>query len=143
MLRYLLQPLNAGVLHGDVWVEAPGDGAGDEGGALLLEQLDQLLLPRHQGVDLCRFAVEEGGDCALILCRRYNNPSLLDVLGMNVLLPPMREQRTIVDDVDKYIAGIDSAVARIATGIERLTEFRTALISAAVTGKIDVRKEAS
>ena len=41
MRRDLAQPLDAGVLHGDVRVEALGHGAGDEGGALLLKQLDQ------------------------------------------------------------------------------------------------------
>lgn len=34
-------------------------------------------------------------------------------------------------------------VAKIREGIERLKEYRTALISAAVTGKIDVRDEGS
>ena len=68
--RDLAQPLDAGVLHGDVRVEAPGDGAGDEGGALLLKQLDQPLLPRHQRIDLRRLAVEEGDDGLLLLMRR-------------------------------------------------------------------------
>ncbi|MEO0109010.1 MAG: type I restriction endonuclease subunit S, partial [candidate division WOR-3 bacterium] len=36
-------------------------------------------------------------------------------------------------------AKIDAAVAKIREGIEKLKEYRTALISAAVTGKIDVR----
>ena len=66
MRRNLPQPLDAGVLHGDVRVEALGDGAGDEGGALLLEQLDQPLLLRHQRIDPRRLPVEEGGDGALL-----------------------------------------------------------------------------
>ena len=37
---------------------------------------------------------------------------------------------------------IDSLVAKIREAIERLSEFRTAIISAAVTGRIDVREEA-
>ena len=65
MRRDLAQPLDAGVLHGDVRVEAPGDGAGDEGGAFLLKQLDQPLFPRHQRIDLRRLAVEEGDNGAL------------------------------------------------------------------------------
>ena len=35
--RNLAQPLDAGVFHGNVRVEAPGNGAGDERGAFLLE----------------------------------------------------------------------------------------------------------
>ncbi len=40
-------------------------------------------------------------------------------------------------------AQIDSLVAKVRDAIERLKEIRTALISAAVTGKIDVREEAA
>ena len=69
--RNLAQPLEAGVLHGDVRVEAPGDGAGDEGGAFFLKQLDQPLLPRHQRIDLRRLAVEEVGDGTLVVWRRH------------------------------------------------------------------------
>ena len=58
----LSKPLDAGVLHGDVGVEALGDGVGDQGGALFLEQLDQPLLLRHQRIDLRRLPVEEPRD---------------------------------------------------------------------------------
>src|SRR5439155_7059808 len=61
------QTPNAGVLHGDVRVEALGDGAGDEGGALFLQQLDQPLLLRHERIDPLSLPVEEGGDGALLM----------------------------------------------------------------------------
>ena len=38
-------------------------------------------------------------------------------------------------------ARIDALVAKVRDAIDRLKELRTALISAAVTGKIDVREE--
>lgn len=38
-----------------------------------------------------------------------------------------------------YKDSIDGLVARVPDGIDRLKELRTALISAAVTGKIDIR----
>jgi len=60
------EPLNAGVLHRHIGVEALGDGVADEGGALLLQQPDQPLLLRHQRVDLRRLAVEEVGDGELL-----------------------------------------------------------------------------
>jgi len=66
MRRDITQPLDAGVLHGDVRVEAPGDGVVDESGTLLLEQLDQPLLTRHQPIDLRRLAVEVGSDGSLL-----------------------------------------------------------------------------
>ena len=65
MLRNLAQPFDAGILHPGCGVEALGDGVGDDGLALFLEQRDQLLLLRHQRVDLPRLAVEEGGDGGL------------------------------------------------------------------------------
>ena len=53
--------------------------------------------------------------------------------------PPHHEQAAIADFLDREAAKIDSMVAKVETAIERLQEYRTALITAAVTGKIDVR----
>ena len=54
--------------------------------------------------------------------------------------PPAGEQRIIVAFLDRETARIDSIVAKVETAIERLQEYRAALITAAVTGKIDARK---
>jgi len=43
--------------------------------------------------------------------------------------------------VNQEAANLDGLTAKINAAIERLWEYRTALISAAVTGKIDVRGE--
>ncbi len=56
-----------------------------------------------------------------------------------LLLPPKSEQRKLVDHLDEEIAKIDALVDKVQEGIERLQEYRIALISAAVTGQIDVR----
>ncbi len=53
--------------------------------------------------------------------------------------PGLLEQRAIAAFLDLETARIDALVAKVREGIERLKELRTALISAAVTGKIDVR----
>ncbi|KAF6633528.1 restriction endonuclease subunit S [Pantoea sp. EKM10T] len=55
------------------------------------------------------------------------------------LLPPMNEQRQIVSFLDKEISKIDMLVEKQFVMLSLLQERRTALISAAVTGKIDVR----
>jgi len=60
-----------------------------------------------------------------------------------VCRPPPDEQRNIADHLDSKTAKLDVLIAKIRTGIERLQEYRTALISAAVTGKIDVRQTSS
>lgn len=56
-------------------------------------------------------------------------------------VPPITEQQTICDYLDRETTKIDALVAKVCEGIEKLKEYRTALISAAVTGKIDVREE--
>lgn len=61
---------------------------------------------------------------------------------MPSLLPPPEEQRRIVEHIDDFTARIGGLIAKVREGIEKLREYRTALISAAVTGKIDVREEA-
>ena len=58
-----------------------------------------------------------------------------------LLIPPLSEQQAIITYLDREIAKIDSLITRIREGIEKLKEYSAALISAAVTGKIDVRGE--
>jgi type I restriction enzyme, S subunit len=64
-----------------------------------------------------------------------------DLKWMPLLLPSFSEQRAIAAFLDRETSHIDELTARIRSSIETLREYRTALISAAVTGKIDVRKE--
>lgn len=52
--------------------------------------------------------------------------------------PDTTEQRTIAGFLDRETASIDNVIAKVRNAIDFLNEFRTALISAAVTGKIDV-----
>ena len=57
-----------------------------------------------------------------------------------IALPPSAEQRAIAAFLNNETAKIDALIAKVREGIEKLKEYRTALISAAVTGKIDVRE---
>ena len=59
-----------------------------------------------------------------------------------VPIAPMDEQRVIADFLDSETATIDSLVAKTETAIERVQEYRAALITAVVTGKIDAREAA-
>ena len=63
--------------------------------------------------------------------------------SLAVPLPPLVEQRVIAAFLDRETAKIDDLITKIQEAIERLKELRTALISAAVTGRIDVREEAA
>jgi type I restriction enzyme S subunit len=59
--------------------------------------------------------------------------------NLPVLLPPENEQNEICAFVDKECSKFDKLMAQCEITIDLLQERRTALISAAVTGKIDVR----
>lgn len=69
------------------------------------------------------------------------NPTLNRNLVHPVVVswPPVAEQRAIAHFLDREMAEIDALITKIETAIERLQEYRTALITEAVTGKIDVR----
>jgi len=56
-----------------------------------------------------------------------------------VTVPPLQEQVASARHVDGQIAHIKAIADTVLQSIDKLREYRTALISAAVTGKIDVR----
>ena len=62
------------------------------------------------------------------------------MLNSVMVLPPVEEQTQIVEYLDGKMARIDRMIELNQQTIDKLKEYRTALITAAVTGKIDVRK---
>jgi type I restriction enzyme S subunit len=81
-----------------------------------------------------RMAVDESMRVAM---PKVNRESLA---ACPVPIPPPSEQDSITMFLDGEAARIDALVAEVHDAIDRLEEFRSALISAAVTGKIDVRE---
>lgn len=67
------------------------------------------------------------------------NLSLESVRRLPVALPPIAEQKAIVAYLDIELAKLTTLTAEAQRAIDLLQERRTALISAAVTGQIDVR----
>lgn len=59
---------------------------------------------------------------------------------INLLLPPLTEQQKIVSFLDSETSRIDNLIAKQEKLIEKLKEYRSSIISHAVTGKIDVRE---
>jgi type I restriction enzyme S subunit len=63
-----------------------------------------------------------------------------DFIGdMTCLIPTQSEQKAISNFLDRETGKIDTLIEKVQKSIELLKEYRTAIISAAVTGKIDVR----
>jgi type I restriction enzyme, S subunit len=62
-----------------------------------------------------------------------------NVKGVMVPVPPMEEQKEIVAALSGRVTEFDGLISEAQMGISLLQERRAALISAAVTGKIDVR----
>ncbi len=60
-----------------------------------------------------------------------------------LVAPRQKEQRIIADFLACETSKIDRMLEKVEAAIEKLTEYRTALITAAVTGKIDVREAAT
>lgn len=67
--------------------------------------------------------------------------SQFQIGNIPLCLPPAEEMEIAVEYIDVETARIDRLMERVNTSIHLLREYRTALISAAVTGKIDVREE--
>ena len=69
----------------------------------------------------------------------YGAVSVDNVADLNLMIPPYAEQRAIATFLDWVTAKIDGLVEKNQVLIDRLREKRQALITAAVTGQIDVR----
>jgi type I restriction enzyme S subunit len=81
--------------------------------------------------DLLRSESEGGGSTkGAITCSQLSNT--------DIPLPPIPEQTVIADYLDRETAKIDRMIEKVEAALEKLAEYRTALISAAVTGKICV-----
>ena len=65
--------------------------------------------------------------------------SLTDLAEAPLMVPPLAEQAQLVDVIEKQLSNLDVLTADSEMTVELLQERRSALISAAVTGKIDVR----
>jgi len=62
-----------------------------------------------------------------------------DAYGNFVPLPSLFEQKQITTDLDEKTSKIDQTITKIKKQIDLLKEYRTALISNVVTGKIDIQ----
>jgi type I restriction enzyme, S subunit len=69
------------------------------------------------------------------------NLSMEDITNFLIPTPPFKEIVSLVQFIDRKCQEIDNIIQKVTATVDILQEYRTAVISAAVTGKIDVREE--
>ncbi len=72
----------------------------------------------------------------------YSHLTNVELKRVTLLLPPSYEAAAIEQTAERVWARTEVLFLKVQQAIDRIREYRTALISAAVTGKIDVRGEA-
>jgi type I restriction enzyme S subunit len=83
------------------------------------------------------------GECGYLANGATRDRLNLSLASSRVVpIPPLSEQTSIVALLDRATSRIDAVIARTEHSVELLREHRTALITAAVTGKIDLREAA-
>lgn len=122
----------------------------DHSNLLLCDKLYRLRFPRtvyspsfialYLGTGMARGQIElaaTGASSSMV------NISQSTILELELALPEFQEQQTIVTFLEAESAKFDTLTTEAQRAIDLLQERRTALISAAVTGQIDVRASLS
>ena len=151
--QYASQLGDHGVRPGDLLVAGLGDAGHPVGRACFAPsslgpamvkadcfrfRLEQnLLTPAFAAYQLTAAADAAAGSDSTGATRSRMN--LMASARRKVAIPPPQEQLSILALIERETARIDALLAKVREAIDRLKELRTALISAAVTGKIDVR----
>ena len=99
--------------------------------------------PRSIFAPFMSYALHESGFIEAIMARSvgvsYPAINASEIGMLPIPIPETDEQHAIADFLDRKTRKIDDLIANIETSIERLREYRSAIIDAAVTGKIDTR----
>jgi type I restriction enzyme S subunit len=90
----------------------------------------------YLGSSIVRGQIELGATGASASMLNIGQSAILELL---IPTPPLAEQTAIVAHLERELAKFDTLTAEAQRAIDLLQERRTALISAAVTGQIDVR----
>ena len=85
---------------------------------------------------IARFQYEREATGASSSMKNIGQGTIKDV---PTVIPPTPEQEAICDYIRERTGALDSLIVTVESAIDRLSEYRTALITAATSGKIDVR----
>lgn len=134
--------------------------------SILFPKIGEALKKNHRKINICKCLIDNNmaalkADESLInfnylyylFCcinaEWFVNPGAVpsinnnNLKNSNIILPSKNEQISIANFLDQKTAEIDSLVSEIQEQIQKLKEYRQALIFEAVTGKIDVRDYAA
>jgi len=105
-----------------------------------------VIRPRALRADYLSYALRETGFVEIVVARSvgvsYPAVNASELGDIELPLPPEPEQRAIAAFLDAKLARIDAVSAVLGARVGVLLEYRAALITAAVTGQIDVRSAA-
>ncbi|PNG29269.1 hypothetical protein A1348_24915 [Pseudomonas protegens] len=152
--EYFFSSINkSDVLPGDVLIAGLGDeknpvgracvAPGNLGSAMVkadcfrFRLLSDVALSKFVALQLTSGAVADAGRLSTGSTR--SRIPLSSMSTRLIALPPIAEQKAVIEFVQEIDQQLDSLFSEAKCGIELLQERRSALISAAVTGKIDVR----
>lgn len=100
------------------------------------------LLPKHNNDLMFMYYLMIGMKQPMLMTATVSTQMNLNVdqiCSLTAACPPLKEQAVIVGHLDNELQRMEVLTAEAERAIDLLQERRTALISAAVTGKIDVR----
>jgi type I restriction enzyme S subunit len=103
-----------------------------------LIRLDEGVLPEYILYVLKSGVISNQLDLAMV-GSTFKRINVDDIRNFVIALPSYEEQIDIVAELTRILGKYDALVTNAESTVELLSERRTALISAAVTGKIDVR----
>ncbi len=100
-----------------------------------------VLKPKHGNIDYLTNMLESLDYTHYITGAAQPKLTSEHLMNITVIIPPPLEQTQIADFLNSKTQQIDELIAAEQQKIQLLKEYRQSLISEAVTGKIDVRKE--
>jgi type I restriction enzyme S subunit len=100
-------------------------------------------LAPHEGVDLFfLYRLMQAMKSPMLMTATIStqmNLNVEQIISLSAPRPPLVEQKAIVEHIDAECSALEEMTFEAQRAIDLLEERRSALISAAVTGKIDVR----